>query len=173
MAQIEQPGNLERWGHPAFQLVTVILIRGGLRVNDALRLPIECIVTDAKGAPYLRYVNHKMKREALVPIDEEVRDLIVEQRVRIGAARWLFPRPTKNPEGRVPVGSGTYRQALYRWLERCDVRDAHGRPVHLTPHQWRHTLGTRLLNQDVPQEVVRRLLDHDSQLSPNEWCMSR
>jgi len=34
--------------------------------------------------------------------------------------------------------------------------------VHLTPHQWRHTLGTRLINRDVPQEVVRRLLDHDS-----------
>jgi myo-inositol catabolism protein IolC len=34
--------------------------------------------------------------------------------------------------------------------------------VHLTPHQWRHTLGTRLINRDVPQEVVRRILDHDS-----------
>jgi hypothetical protein len=34
--------------------------------------------------------------------------------------------------------------------------------VHLTPHQWRHTLGTRLINRDVPQEVVRHILDHDS-----------
>jgi integrase len=34
--------------------------------------------------------------------------------------------------------------------------------VRLTPHQWRHTLGTRLINRDVPQEVVRRILDHDS-----------
>jgi integrase len=162
MAQIEQPDNLDRWSHPAFQLVTVILMRCGLRVNDALRLPRECIVTDAEGAPYLRYVNHKMKREALVPIDEQVRDLIVEQQLRAGAALCLFPRLTKNPEGRAPVGSGTYRQALYRWLERCDIRDTHGQPVHLTPHQWRHTLGTRLLNRDVPQEVVRRILDHDS-----------
>jgi len=36
--------------------------------------------------------------------------------------------------------SGTYRDALYRWLERCDIRDEHGEPVHLTPHQWRHIL---------------------------------
>ncbi|WP_425265292.1 tyrosine-type recombinase/integrase [Streptomyces rubellomurinus] len=35
-------------------------------------------------------------------------------------------------------------------------------PVHLTPHQWRHTFATRLINRDVPQEVVRVLLDHDS-----------
>ncbi len=32
----------------------------------------------------------------------------------------------------------------------------------LTPHQWRHTLGTQMINRDVPQEAVRRILDHDS-----------
>jgi len=28
---------------------------------------------------------------------------------------------------------------LRRWLATCEVHDEHGRPVHLTPHQWRHT----------------------------------
>ena len=162
MAQIEQPDNLDRWDNPSFRLVTVILIRCGLRVGDALRLSCDCVVTDAEGAPYLRYLNHKMKREALVPIDEEIRALIVEQQARAAAAQCLFPRLTKNPDGRVPVASSTYRAALYRWLQCCNIADPQGRPVHLTPHQWRHTLGTRLINRDVPQEVVRRILDHDS-----------
>ncbi|MHB8220344.1 MAG: tyrosine-type recombinase/integrase [Acidimicrobiales bacterium] len=162
MAQVEHPANLERWGNPAFRLVTLILIRCGLRVSDALRLRTDCIVTDAEGAPYLRYVNHKMKREALVPIDEEIRAEITERRGQGRSGPWLFPRPTKNPDGHFPSASTTYRAALYRWLQCCDVVDEHGRPVHLTPHQWRHTLGTRLLNRDVPQEVVRRILDHDS-----------
>ena len=73
MAQVEHPDNLARWDNPAYRLVTLILIRCGLRVTDALRLPRDCIVLDADGAPYLRYLNHKMKREALVPIDEELR----------------------------------------------------------------------------------------------------
>jgi integrase len=162
MAQVEQPSNLERWDNPAFRVVTLVLVRCGLRVTDALRLKADCVVSDAEGAPYLRYVNHKMKREALVPIDEEVRAGVIEQRERAGSSPWLFPRLMKNPDGRFPSASGTYRQALYRWLQCCDVRDEQGRPVHLTPHQWRHTLGTRLINRDVPQEVVRRLLDHDS-----------
>ena len=34
--------------------------------------------------------------------------------------------------------------------------------MRLTPHQWRHTLGTRLINRDVPQHVVQKILDHDS-----------
>ncbi|MGW2957735.1 tyrosine-type recombinase/integrase [Streptomyces sp. NPDC001220] len=47
-------------------------------------------------------------------------------------------------------------------MELCEARDEHGRPAHFTPHQCRHTLGTRMINRDVPQEVVRRILDHDS-----------
>lgn len=162
MAQIEHPDNLRRWDNPAYLLVTLILIRCGLRVSDALRLEPDCVTTDTDHAPYLRYFNHKMNREALVPIDGQVHTLIGEQRIRATGGTCLFPRPTKNPDGREPTSSSTYRLALYRWLQRCDLRDSDGVPVHLTPHQWRHTLGTRLINRDVPQEVVRRILDHDS-----------
>ena len=167
MAQVENPASLDRWKDPNWRLITVILIRCGLRISDALKLPHDCIALDTDGAPYLKYFNHKMNREALVPIDEELRQQILAQQ-RQALERWpggvpvLFPRRVANADGTRP-GSGTaYRAALHDWLQRCDVRDEHGRPVHLTPHQWRHTLGTRLINRDVPQEVVRKILDHDS-----------
>jgi integrase len=167
MAQLERPDNLSWWNIPAYQLVTLILMRCGLRVTDALGLPGDCIVRDANGAPYLRYYNHKMRREALVPVDEELERAIGEHRQRL-RTRWpqgtprLFPKLRDNPGGQRPVGDSAYRKALHRWLERCDIRDEHGQPVHLTPHQWRHTLGTQMINRDVPEEVVRRILDHDS-----------
>ena len=67
-----------------------------------------------------------------------------------------------NPDGHKPLTTHSYRSQLRDWLARCEVRDERGRPVHLTPHQWRHTFATRLINRDVPQEVVRVLLDHSS-----------
>ena len=76
----------------------------------------------------------------------------------------LFPRPQTNLAGTRPVGGAAYRGALYCWLADCHIRDEHGKPVHLTPHQWRHTLGTVLINRDVPQHVVQKILDHDSPL---------
>jgi integrase len=164
MTQVEHPDNLARFDNPAHRLVTIILIRCGLRVTDALRLPPQCVVTDAEGAPYLRYYNHKMKREALVPIDEELHELLDRHRAGHASTTFMFPRATKNPDGHAPTSSSTYRLALYRWLQRCEVRDEYGDPAKLTPHQWRHTLGTNLINRDVPQEVVRRILDHDSPL---------
>ncbi len=166
MTQLERPGALHLWDDPARCLITVILMRCGLRLGDARRLRHDCITHDGDGAPYLRYFNHKMKREALVPIDEELEQLIRQQQRRV-LDRWpqppvLFPRPTANPDGHKPISDGTYRDGLSRWMKRCDVRDEHGHPIRLTPHQWRHTLGTRLINKDVPQEVVRKILDHDS-----------
>jgi integrase-like protein len=74
----------------------------------------------------------------------------------------LFPRERANISGNLPLADGTYRRMLGRWLATCEIRDEHGRPVRLTPHQWRHTFACRLINRDVPQEVVRVLLDHDS-----------
>ncbi len=166
MAQLESPANLARFAHPGYRLLTEILMRTGLRISDACGLPADCLLRDPAGAAYLRYRNHKMRREAFVPIDEDLADAIAVQQAAI-AERWpaatrLFPRPHANPDGAHPVGRGTYIGHLNAWLQACEVRDEAGRPVHITPHQWRHTYGTRLVNADVPLEVVRRLLDHSS-----------
>ena len=145
MAQLEDPANLDRWDDRSRRLITLILIRCGLRLGDTLRLPLDCIVHGADQAPYLRYQNHKMNREALVPIDEELQDEIIQQRQRAGD-RWpegtpvLFPRTRANPDGSKRASHSGYQRALGQWLRRCDIRDEHGRQVHLTAHQYRHTL---------------------------------
>ena len=39
MVQLEHPDNLARWNNPGHRLITLILMRGRLRVTDAVRLP--------------------------------------------------------------------------------------------------------------------------------------
>ena len=168
MAQVEDPANLDRWASPACRLITVILIRCGLRISSAVTLPPGCVVTDADGAPYLRYHNTKMKREALVPIDE--RTPVHDRRAAgpqpgtlAGRHPGAVPPPARqhrrHPPAQhlqLPVGAaqlaGTMRHPRRVRPARAD----------LTPHQWRHTLGTTLINRDVPQHVVQKILDHDS-----------
>jgi integrase len=167
MAQVEQPANLDRWPYPEGRLITLILIRCGLRISSASNLAFDCLLHDGQGAPYLRYYNAKMEREAAVPIDEELEAEIRAQQRRVLDRSSednpnLFPRARTNIDGRRPLSPDTDRAWMQRWLETCDVRDEHSQPVHLTPHQWRHTFATRLINRDVPQEVIRVLLDHES-----------
>jgi integrase len=162
MAQVEDPtaqGQLE----PEDRLLLRILIRTGLRINDAARIELDCVVRDNQEAPYLRYNNHKMRREAFVPIDDELADEIRHQQEAVladrPAATCLFPQTTS------PDGTKPRRQPftpIAAWQDKIWLRDELGRPFRFTAHQLRHTYGTRLINADVPQEVVRRLLDHES-----------
>lgn len=166
MAQLELEDNLARFRDPRGRLIAMILMATGLRVGDACRLLIDCITRDEQGAPYLRYTNHKMRRDAFVPIGVDLAAAIGSQQQRVLAeipsGTCLLPRPTRNPDGHFGFSPATFRGELAEWLRACDVRDELGQPVHVTPHQWRHTFGTRLINNNVPQETVRRLLDHSS-----------
>ena len=166
MAQLEREENLARFADPRGRLLARILMNTGLRVGDASRLRVDCLVHDGQGAPYLRYTNHKMRREAFVPIDTDLAEAITTQQravlTEFAEPSYLLPRPTRNPDARLPFSTSTFRGELQEWLRECDIRDELDRTVHVTPHQWRHTWGTRLINNDVPQETVRRLLDHDS-----------
>jgi hypothetical protein len=108
-----------------------------------------------------------MRREAAVPIDEDLETEIRRQQTQV-AEQWpgahpnLSPALTGNANGQRTMTYYSYRLMMLHWLKVCDIRDEHGDPVHLTPHQWRHTFACRLINRDVPQEVVRVLLDHES-----------
>jgi integrase len=166
MNQLESADNLARLADPRSRLLVDMLIRTGLRVGDATRLALDCLIRDHQGAVYLRYRNHKMRRDAVVPIDDELTTMIEAQQVRARQrfpdTAVLLPRGHANPDGRFPIHTGTFDMHLKRWLADTAVTDELGRPVKVTPHQFRHTYATRLINNDVPQEVVRRLLDHTS-----------
>ena len=166
MAQLESPDNLDRISDPRIRLLVEILIRTGLRIGDATRLQMDCLVRDPQGAVYLRYRNHKMRRDAVVPIDDELATMIEAQqactRQRFPTTGVLLPRSSANPDGRLPIPTATFHLQLGQWLQTCGFTDELDQPVHVTAHQFRHTAATRWINHDVPQEVVRRLLDHTS-----------
>jgi hypothetical protein len=174
MAQLEHADNLARFADPRGRLLARILMSTGLRVGDGARLRLDCVVRDGQGAPYLRYTNHKMRRDAFVPIDTDLAEAIAAQQRAVvdefDDPVFLLPRPTRNPEGKVAFSTATFRGELREWLRVCDIRDELGRQGHVTPHQWRHTFGTRLINNEVPQETVRRLLDHDSHAMTSHYA---
>ncbi|MCA1699513.1 MAG: site-specific integrase [Actinobacteria bacterium] len=167
MGQIESERNLARLPDQTTRTLILLLIETGLRSVDALRLPFEPVTTDQAGAPYLMFRNHKLSREAVVPMSDRVLGEIRAQQAELGERfaqppPVLFPRPCRNVDGRYPLELTTLNRRIRSWLEACDVRDAQGGSVRITSHQFRHTLGTRLVNHEVPLDTIRRLLDHDS-----------
>ena len=167
MRQIEQPENIARLPDLTTQTIVTLLIKTALRGIDATRLPFDPVVFDAAGAPVLLYYNHKLKREAAMPIDDALVVAIRAQQESLRAqlpegSRWLFPGPRLHRGSTVPLAVRTLRYRIQRWLAGSEVRDAFGERVHVSVHQFRHTLATRMVNNEVPLMVIKGILDHSS-----------
>jgi integrase len=111
----------------------------------------------------LRFHSRKMRAEQMLPLSPRAAEAISEQQRLLseptGATAWLFPSRS-DPDRPLPYA--TFRAAFAAWQVRIGLHDEAGRPIRVTLHQLRHTLGTRLINADVPQHVIQRLLGHAS-----------
>jgi integrase len=167
MRQLEDPERLAVLPDATTRALILVIMETGLRANDACSLPFNPVIDDSAGWPCLRYFNAKMAAEQLVPLSATAADTIRTQQADL-LTRWpdgppvLFPAPHSNPDGTRPFSYATLRQRLARWQDDIDVRDEAGRSVRVTAHQFRHTLGSRLINQGVAQHVIQRLLGHAS-----------
>ena len=167
MHQLEDADNLAALPDATTLALVVVLMETGLRANDACSLPFNPLIDDSAGWPCLRYYNAKMAAEQLVPLSAKAADTIRQQQAEL-RRRWpdgppvLFPAPHSNPDGTRPFSYATLRQRLARWQDDIDLRDEAGQPVRASAHRFRHTLGSRLINQGVPQHVIQRLLGHAS-----------
>jgi integrase len=145
--------------------MVAILLSVGLRVSELCQLPINCLITDDNHEWYLRFYQSKTRRELVIPlVEEEVIGAIQVQQQEI-RARWgdacayLFPSPSSPSK---PYLQATFRRQLNEWALQCQITDRHQHLYHFTAHQFRHTVGMRLINEDVPLEVISRLLGHRS-----------
>ncbi len=175
--------RLPTWPHPDGRFLTELMLATGLRLGDACALGYDPIVFDNDTNPYIRYWNHKMRREAYVPISAATLDRIraqqhrTRQRFPDQAAAYLAtpaprslphdglrltPKLNANPHGTLPFHTASYQQQLREFVAAANITDEAGRPAAITAHQWRHTFATGLINRGVRLEVVKQLLDHAS-----------
>ena len=167
MGQLENPQNQARLPDETTRNLLVLIIETGLRANDACSLPFNPLIYDSTGSPCLKYYNAKMAAEQLVPLSQRGADAIGAQQNHLrtlwpsGCSR-LFPSTFANPDGDRSFEYGTFGHRLITWQKTIGVRNEAGQPVTVTAHQFRHTLGTRLINTGVPQHVVQKMLGHAS-----------
>lgn len=167
MAQLEDPDNLAQLPDQTTLHLLILLQESGLRARDACILEFNPIIVDSAGWPCLKYYNTKMATEQLVPLSQRAAEAIRTQQDHLrhlwpDGCACLFPAQVANPDGTRPFSYGTLRGRLVDWEHDIGLHDETGRPVHVTAHQYRHTLGTRLINAGVPQHVVQKMLGHAS-----------
>ena len=138
-------GNLKA---PWMQMV-LILQECGMRISELLQLPLNCLTQDTRGTFYLQFLQGKMKREHTIPVSQEIARVVQEQQQVVRAAEnattLLFP----SSKGRV-IKQQSFSQRINRLAFDHQIRDANGKLFRFQSHQFRHTVGTRMINLGVP-----------------------
>jgi integrase len=129
----------------------------GLRIGELLDLELDCVHEVPSHGSWLKIPLGKLETERMVPIDEEILDLIDH----VIALR-SHGRPMPHPRYRRPA------QFLFthhgRRLSQSAVRAELDRAAqtagldHITPHQLRHTYATALVNAGVSLQALMALL---------------
>jgi len=167
MAQLESPANLAKLANPTVRHLVVLLMETGIRGGDASVLAFNPIVNDSVGGACLRFDNSKVAIEQLIPISTKAADTVRAQQDHVrsrwpNGSPWLFPGTAENTDGTKPYAHGSLSHQLGNWQKAIGVHDEAGQTVRVHAHQFRHTVGTRLINAGVPQHVIQRLLGHAS-----------
>ena len=171
--QFIDPANLALLPSEQHRTVILLLAFTGLRVSSVVTLPRDALLVGSDNHPYLRYVNVKLQREAVIPIGPALVEQLHRQEKSLTATYglhgtdFLLPSP---PERRGSSRGGGYhiapltaRLIVKSYVRKAEIRDSHGRlAVWVHPHRFRHHLGSSMVNEGVPLSVIQRVLDHGS-----------
>jgi len=171
--QLIDPANLARLASEQHRTIVLLLAFTGLRISSIVTLSRDALEIGTDGHPYLRYLNVKLRREAVIPIGPVLHEQLRRQEqfltatLGLDGTRLLLPSP---PAGRRGASRGEHhvslkgvRHMLKRYVVIAEIRDSRGRLASwLHPHRFRHHLGTSLVNDGVPLPVIQRVLDHGS-----------
>ena len=163
--------HLEELPDPMVRMV-LVLQECGMRISELLNLNFDCLLQDKAGDWFLRYYQFKMKKEITIPLSREIVRVIQEQqrylRQHLTADfKYLFSANggVQSP-GFKPVPHVMMRKTpakyLNRLAEKHNICDDSGTLWHFQSHQFRHTVGTRMINNGVPQHIIQRYLGHES-----------
>ncbi|MEA5516958.1 tyrosine-type recombinase/integrase [Nodularia sp. UHCC 0506] len=167
--------HLEALPEPVQRMVLVIQ-ECGLRVSELVGLNFNCLQEDAKGGWFIKFIRWKMKKEDIIPISNELAGIIKAQQNYIIKAlgqdyKYLFCTTSKyfnnedlanfNPQPIIML-SPRFNQYLNWLAKKFEIRDSSQEIWHFQSHQFRHTVGTKMINNNVPHHIIQRYLGHSS-----------
>lgn len=147
---------------PFMATMVMVIQECGMRISELCTLKRNCLMKDQEGDYFLKTYQRKMKKEHTVPISREVAALIKNQEQHIidtfgKECEYVFPRKDGSP-----LKQSTFRENLNRLAHEENITGRDGKLFRFHSHAFRHTVGTRMINNGVPQHIVQKFLGHES-----------
>jgi len=138
----------------------------GMRMGELLDLELDCLVDFAGHGTWLKVPIGKLGTERMVPLEPDTLAVLDDWIDHRGPQR-AIPHPNHGrateflflDRGIRPTGF-RLRSGLNRAVQAAGLRGRDGRPLHVTPHQLRHTFGTSLINGGIGLPALMALMGH-------------
>lgn len=147
----------------------VTIIKGtGMRIHEALAIQEQHIAKDLMGKPILEVLSEKTLTDRYIPISH---DIVKAIRFVAKNTEWvrkkldtefIFVRPTRGERKFEFLQQKTARYLLKKFSIKFDLKTPIGEPFNLNFHEFRHTIGTDLLNNGMSMREVMEFLGHNS-----------
>ncbi len=167
------------WAWAAIEVMRL----SGLRIEEVLELTHLSIrrytQPDGEVVPLLQVAPSKTETERVFPISPELAHVLAQIVNRVRSADGTIPLTSRydvlertfSPElphlfqrryggNRQVFDPSTIRNWLGRTLARADLRDVDGRPVRITPHDFRRLFTTEVVNSGLPIHIAAAVLGH-------------
>ncbi len=141
-----------------------ILMETGRRISEVCSLPYDCLEKDGDGDLMLRVMEQKLNRTRLIPISKPCVNAIRSQQIIINesdCSKYLFPTHRSDSNSHT-VSAPHINRAMNRLAKNHEIKNSNGVIFNFSSHQFRHTIGTQMINQGVPQVIVQKYLGHES-----------
>jgi integrase len=158
--------GVRRVEDPAARCGIQILRGTGMRIGELLELELDCLIDFGDHGTWLRVPIGKLNTERSVPLDEETLTAFDEWTGLRGRQRSIPHPRTGRPTDFLfmiaghAMGQGRIRSGLASAVEKAGLVDRSGAPLHVSPHQLRHTYGTTLINGGMSLQALMALLGH-------------
>lgn len=152
-----------------YQRAALLIARwSGARRGEIRRLPLHCLDSYPDGTPRLHIPVGKTKRERMVPLNTEAADAIRFLQARRGEERGFRDEQTGILTRYLFVHRGKLLSGDYLFEMSLDAAcmaaglDTLGGKRTITPHRFRHTVGTQLAQRGARFRTIQKILGHES-----------
>lgn len=138
----------------------LLLYTTGLRVSEVCSIRTGSFFKNEKGC-FIRFHSQKMRKEVVNPIPPSLYKLLEEQEEKLNRQsrnnNYLFP----NANLKI-YRSGAFREKMQVLFNKLGITNPDGTLYQFKPHDYRHTLATTMIQNDIPSSVIQKMLHHDS-----------
>ena len=158
------------------QRMVLVIQECGFRISELVSLKLDCLQQDSKGGWFINFTHTKIKKEDIIPISNELAGVIKAQQDYIqnvfqNKYQYLFCSTKRYfkkgelhdfvPQAKI-MPSAQFNKYLNWLFRKFNIHNSSGETYSIQSHQFRHTVGTKMINNNVPHHIIQRYLGHSS-----------